>query len=236
MSEDYNTLYIDIDALFDTRYALLTYFLKESYLKENFQRYLSRVVDELDPVSKVDLARCYKVRDKRLIEKRFTTLVSDFIKDFIYKNRINSVNGPESRIPKIVINVYPYNLDAFEISELVEYLEELTEGKCDIDTVDLDIERLTPSLVKSSYSIMIKYDYVEWLEHYSKNEVFKNITAASVTLLVPALYLVNLPNIEQAKEFQRNKTTPFKEVEKLVSPLINLQFMPVEFFSTMKAS
>lgn len=236
MSAEFNTLYIDIDALFDTRYALLTYLLKESYLKENFTRYKERVADELDPVSKIDLARCYVHRDKRLIEKRFVTLVSDFIKDFIYKNRVNSVNGPESRIPKIVVNVYPYKLDVFEISELVEYLEELTEGKCDIDTVNFDIERLTPSLVKSSYSIMIKYEYVQWLEHYSKNEVFKKITAAGVTLLVPALYLVELPNIEQAKEFQRNKTTPFKEVEKLVSPIINLQYMPVEFFSSINAS
>lgn len=229
--DEFNSLYIDLDALFDTRLSLLTYIYDKAFLKNYFNKYNMRIEDRFEYITKEDFSNCYISRDKRLINKKFVTNALDFIIDFINKNKINMMNGPETRLPKLVVNLYPYQLDPFDKTELIDYLIEMTEGRADIDLIEKSYKELRPEYVKSNFSIVIKYEYKNWLEHFSENEVFKKVTMPNISLLVPALYLVKLPDVTQTKEFVRTKTTPFKETEKLVAPIIGMSFLPIEFFN-----
>ena len=151
--------------------------------------------------------------------------MSEFIKDFSTNTLKLLIATPFHYKPKILLNIYPYELSEEDIVILIESLISISNGLADIEVIDMPYEDITPKYVKSHLSIMILYDYSSWLEIHSTNKNFEKITCPEVALIGPRLYFKD--NIEASE------LDPFSSMEILISPLIGLQLLPIEYFSSI---
>jgi hypothetical protein len=229
--DEYNTIYTTLDSILDTRYALLELLFTEEAMAVINETYHDRMVDLFQPLTVEEFKKIYAARDKNLLTNAKVTHVVDFVNDYITKANINQVNGPEHRVVKLAVNIHPYELNPLEISNIISTLEHVTNHNCDVELIDLPIDKLTPMHCKSRYSTMIMYEWIEWIEYFSKNEAFKKITLPEVALLVPGIYSVREPNFSELEECKKTNSNPFRDMEKMISVLVSIKFVKPELFA-----
>lgn len=226
-----SALLIELDCLLDTRLTTL-YSFGESVMQKAFgERYYTRNQDVFPGVDDTEFKSRYQGRTKRSLEGAMATGMVAFVIEFVRETLLQNSRTPHHLAPKLVINTYPYVLDSEEIENIVATFVTLTEQQCDVEVTYLSIADLTPRYVKRNFSIVVMYEYYKWLEFYSENEVFKTTTCPEVSLIGPALYFKNLPTPAEVRKSQIEKITPFRAMELLAGPIINLVLMPVERFS-----
>lgn len=216
---------IELDALLDTRLATIASMgddMLESVLKSNYHQ---RLMDYFPGIDNEMFLQRYANRDKAILENALITPMGQMLKEFTYSTLKQMINTPYHYQPKIMLNVHPYKLTEAEITVLIEMIINLTNGKADVQVVDVGYEDITPSYVKKHISIMAIYDCYSWLEIHSQNEKFKRVTCPEVTLLGPAIYF------KKPERQPDNTLEAFEAMQTLASPLIGLRLLPVENFS-----
>ena len=224
---EYSTILIELDALLDTRLALLAS-LGDTYLDHALSNdyYHNRISDKFGDLSIERFYELYGKRDKSILKEAFITPMGVLLKEFAFSTLKQILNTPYHYQPKILLNIYPYDLNEDEIEIIIRALINVTLNKADIQVINTPYEDITPSYVKKHISSMILYNCYKWIETHSENGKFKKTICPEVCLLGPAIYFKsyhsNNPN-EALKSFEAMQT--------LMEPLINLRLIPVENFS-----
>lgn len=225
-----STLFVEFDALFDTRAGIL-YSYGEQAVTDNINNsYFTRMIDKFKNIDYKDFQDRYSKRDKLTIRNSMTTPILYMISDFVESTMVNSIHSPDKMEPKIIINTYPYELVDSELLMIKELLTSYTKGYSEISFVFMPVENITPMYVRDRLSIMILYDYPAWLEAHSKTEALSKVTAPSVTLIGPEL-IYKEPDNAIVKLADRNKLNIFRSMEDYTSPFINLKLLPIHMFS-----
>lgn len=220
-----STIFIELDALLDTRLGVLTS-MGEDVLKTVLETdYLHRFIDRFKGIDNIEFERLYKARNKNVLRYTIVTPMSKFLREFAEKTIAQIKSTPFHYKPKIILNVYPYELSPEEEVIMIATVRAITKELADIELVKMSYEEITPSYVKRNVAIMILYDYATWLETQSTNENFKKITCPEVGLLAPRIYF------KMPEHPPNEDDDPFKAMETLASPLIKLHLMPIENFS-----
>lgn len=225
MSIEYSTLFTDLDCLLDTRLATLHSFGKEAFDKTFTDEYFSRLNDIFKDIDNFEFEERYKNRNNSILEHSLSTHIRDVVIDFVKKTVSQPLEGSAYILkPKIIINTHPYSPSEDTINNIIKIFIKLTNEEADIQIVSMSINDITPKYVKDNLSILILYDYTNWLEHH--HEAFKKTTCPEVSLLGPKIFFkeVDLSKINQTID-------PFESVEFITAPFISLHLLPINMFS-----
>lgn len=226
-----SVLYIELDCLLDTRLAVL-YSFGEALLKTAFtEAYYERVQDVFPGIDRETFNQRYVQRDKRCLKNAMATAMVQFVKEFVNETLHLAASSPHQLIPKVVVNTFPYVLTEEETTTLVKAFVVLTDSLCDVQLIHEPISALTPSFVKRHYSIMVMYEYYQWIEYHCANDGFKRVTCPEVSLIGPILYFKELPSAAELRLAKEINTTPFRAFELQAGPFIQLALLPIENFS-----
>ena len=220
-----SSLMIELDCLLDTRIGVIASMGGDELKTIIATDYHNRAMDIFPGIDNDKFQEMYANRDKTILKNSMITPMGDMLKDFVHKT-INLIHtSPFHMKPKIIINLYPYQLNEDEIVNIIVSVRAKTLGLADVTAVNLSYEQLTPSYVKNNVSILVLYEYYKWLEAQSLNEAFKKVTCPEVALLGPAIFF-KIPD-KQLKQ----DDNPFKAMEELAAPFISLGLIPIKNFS-----
>lgn len=220
-----SAIFVELDTLLDTRMATLNRMGQEAVESALKAGYHSRPFDFFPGVDEAEFKRLYDARDKVTLAQALVTPICQLVREFVAKTLDNVHNSPFHYRPKIILNIHPYKLTEGEIQVFIKTFRALTLGAADIEAVDMSYEQISPLYVKTNLSVMVLYQYDQWLEVHSQSEAFKKVTAPDVSLLAPAIYF------KKPEKKPKPDDDPFAAMQQLAAPFIGLALMPIENFS-----
>lgn len=220
-------IFIDMDALFDTRLATLDNLdpLLAAHCLEN--GYFTREEDSFEFCKFELFKQLYDQRDNDILAKSTITNVRSIIVDFV-KDCIIKFKGKVT--PNVYINVYPYKISASACGDLLKPLYKMTNGNANIHLVNMTPSELTTDVCKKNLSFVIKYNFMDWLLSLGEQkDIIKN-PMNEVTLIAPRLYQSGKPK-DLDEQLSRNEMPPYKCAEVFFAPYISLELLVPELFS-----
>lgn len=187
--------------------------------------YYHRPIDRFPGIDNDEFQRRYKERNKSILKSAITTSVGHMVEEYVRKTHQNTVNSPFHYDPKVIVNVYPYELTESEEVVIVKSIKAMTKGLADVQLVRMSPSQITPSYLKQEVSMVVMYEYDKWLEAQTVLKNFEKHTCPQVTLIAPA---ISFKTPDKSTKFT---TDPFVEMERLVRPFIGLVLMDIELFS-----
>lgn len=232
--ESKNGIYFDLDCLYDTRLASLSLIDERLMLQAIKSGYYSRVQDNFDYVDKGVFRDLYSKRDKDFLDIAYLTKMPMIIGNFLSDAAARVLNTPYSGNINIVVNIYPYKLQSHEIKKYLLPVQLLNNGLANITAINRSPKDLSLQYCREMFSLMIMYDYEEWLEEQTKNDGFKNTPIPEVTLFVPELYFSKkIVTDEDIRQAMKTSVHPFRYIENTAKFLIDLNMINIEYYNAV---
>lgn len=222
-----STLLIEIDALLDTRLATIASLGDDVLAAAYTPLYHQRICDRWSGVNPSVWQGKYDKRGRSILKEALLTPMGQFLNEFTFCTLKQIINTPFHYQPKILLNVYPYQLTEDEINILIQSVMALTDRKADVQAMNVSYEQITPAYVKKHINIMVMYEYYKWLEIHALNGKLKKITCPEVALVGPAIFFKPVDSSKSSEEL----VEALDAIQQLTAPLIGLQLLPIENFS-----
>ena len=223
-------VYVELDALHDTRYGMIVHTAPWLISKLNFEEYSSRVMDTwIDKIGFIGFKEHWDKRDSGVLKQSPPcALLYELIRELETKCITISLGSPIKK-PNLTINTFPYTFTKKEKSQylvlLDEYYGQFTES---IDIIYLDINEVTPTFLGTGYEAAFMYNWREWLGIHIID--LKTNPIPSFVLNGPALLDINSA-VEVADQMIEDKINPFEESKVYLASLITLDLFDVGLFS-----
>lgn len=240
-------LYVSLDSLLDTRFAILTKMLGPKIVNIPHDVYVNRIREEFPGVDKAEFARLYASRDSSIVKKSVVTNVLKIIKDFSSKAELEISKGARVDSAIVNINIWPYDLNRAECDAIVAAVKHYIEGPAEVSVINLSPDQLSASFCKQTYSSMVMYDFNEWMDaqfnpvkllgpvntvvsHYNLMRVHAEVAMPNVDLLVPSLLRGAEISDEKIAEEVKAGMHPFRGLEIDAQALIRLRVIDTKHF------
>lgn len=227
-SPELAAMLVELDCILDTRLGTIGKFGKEEYLGALTHGYFSRTSDHFFGIDPETYQRLYRERDAVTLSMSNITHIVSVVKDFVKRVNTISATAPVIRVPRIDVNLYPYNPPQRVKDMIEESLRVLLEERVDIGFVRYSPDDLHHDLVSLNYDHLIMYDVGAWVTAQAHN--WKKIGKAhpNVTLFMPIL--CHAKNIADVPD---DVPVMAEQVDRALTPLINIMQIPVVFFSSV---
>lgn len=225
-------IYVDIDALLDVRLSIVASI--DPVIASDLaiaNSYIKRTTDVFDGIDAETYSKAYAKRNAENLSKAMMTECVAFLGGLVKDVYTQAMTGPHYDKVVVVLNTAPYQLDRETSSELGIALSTWMCGFAEVEVVHIPVEHLTPIHCKAEYSVMIKYEYDEWMSYHTVG--FASCSLYDIILYAPALYTKE-PGADDFKEAEKYFGSVFSATEKLAAPLIKLQLLPAEVFSIVQ--
>lgn len=222
---------VDLDALFDTRLAILDMLdpLLAVHALEN--GYLDREDDNFKYCPLELFNQLYAKRNNDILGRSLMTQVKGIIIDYVKDGNEKLNTKKTGAFINVYINVWPYKIDEDAAGEILLPLHKAVDGKANIHLINIKPEELTPEVCKKNFSYIIKYDFIEWLTILAKNGSILKTPMKEITLVAPRLYPSGKPSDVQIDEEFRDSMEPHQCTEFFFAPYINLELYVARLFS-----
>lgn len=229
--ETKNGLYLDLDSLYDTRLATLESIDPRLAKTAIANGYYKRDEDVFPHVDKKTFRELYDQRGEDLLETAMVTNVLSILSTFIKDSIRRVCETPSKGEINVFLNVYPYQIDKTTAHAMLKPLSKLTAGSANVHILNLKPEHLTLRYCRDNFSLMVMYDFEQWLEIHTRNDAFRNTPIPDITLFVPELYLTPVkPTQEELREVVRQGSHPFRSVERMAKHMVGLSMIEIEHY------
>ncbi len=219
------TILVDIDAIFDTRAGTIAKISKDKMTAALRGDYFSRKSDHFSDVDSQEFFKLYRERDIVTLSLSMITHVVTLLKDFVARVNITSESAPIKKVPKIDINIHPYKIPESVISMIIKALKVTIDDNVDVDWVDYPPEDLHYDLLKHTYDHAIMYSVGPLIEAQAEDWEKRNKGIPELTVFTPLLC-----HSENKAEVPDDMLMAAEEVEKMLSPVLNVMQLPIQFF------
>lgn len=229
--ETKNGLYLDLDCLYDTRLATLE-LLDERLAKIAIaEGYYKRTRDAFPFVDQKTFAEIYARRDTETLSKAMMTKALDVLANFT-KDSVRRVGEtPYQSEINVFLNVYPYAIDKPTAQAMLEPLAKLTGHVANINLLNLPIEKISLKFCRENLSLMMLYEFEQWLEFNTKNDMFRSYPVPDVCLFVPELFLTDKEiSDDDIRMMVQQGAHPFRAVERMAKNLIDLTMLDIDYY------
>lgn len=237
MKKHNTTFFVHVDCLLDTRLALLNIMDPEvTFEILSDKSYFNRETDDWEKLTKgriknKDFKERYDARTKELLKNSKLSAFIAYLKDFIIDAEEIFTVDSTAGIPKIMLNMYPYN-DLTEI-EIIAFKEAI-EISCSCTMTEVEVcyynpYQLTPAKIKNDCEFFYIYNFEEWKNLHLESIGRKEMMGVYVT--TPRLFIKEAPPDEYLEIDEGCKMTPWKAAEMCMLPFMNLNMIPVKYFS-----
>lgn len=226
-------IYVDLDALLDTRLGTLAYLKNEYAVNALSNDYMTRDRDEFKDVSYEVFKKAYEKRDIDTLKLSTFTNVFTLLQSCIKSTFETAATNSNIKPIQVQVNVYPYKLDEEEMSEISIAVWSRLKEMVDVNVVNINDVFLTPAYCKDQYSMMIRYDYQSWLKIHHDSHAFDKVKMPTVSIVAPAIYQ-SRPSVEELEELQKQSIHPFDATEFSLAPFFTLRLVDISVFSINK--
>tara|TARA_Y100001956_G_scaffold79456_1_gene92638 strand:+ start:671 stop:1369 length:699 start_codon:yes stop_codon:yes gene_type:complete len=220
---------VDIDALFDTRVGLVLNKFPEKYGKLDYEIYRKRISEVIFSVIGIDdWDKEWANRDiGALMQAQPTSLLLSELGRVLNAERAAVEMSAPTEVPKITLNVYPYEMSKEQMSEMARQMREVFPG------FSIDIGRwcekgLTPTTLRRSWDAWFTYDYYRWVNAQAEN--LKNRIPKFI-IYRPALLTSDMTE-EAAEQIKRDGINPFTESKKFMAEYVTVESLDASLFSS----
>lgn len=238
MSTNTNTnsigvIYVELDVLLDTRLGTIAK-INPDTAAAVLERgdYHTREEDVFEGIDTALFKEQYQQRDTTTLARSLVTEGIQLVRHLVGVLTEQTIVRPYQDGIKIVVNVYPYKLDGEEKDQIGRAIAAWMQGLAPVELVDIHPEHLTPLHCKTSYAMMLVYDYDSWMSLHAA--AFEQVRLNEITMFVPALYFGKKPTAEELEQTVKEAAHPMRAIEMLASPLIDLKLIDVKFFSILQ--
>lgn len=228
---DTENIYLDLDTILDTRLGTLAKLGEEHPIRAlNSGKYHKRLLDEFEGISVHEFREAYAKRDIETLKLSVLTNMTFFLRRLIKDSLMSAIM--QQRVEKMcfTVNVYPYDFSDPDLVEmLIGCIRFHTYSTSNVQIVSIPDEELTPEFVAKHYQIMIRYDWVNWVDKHK--EFFEQRGIPGVTVVVPELFYDAIPTPDDIDRLNLKKQNPFTMAETATAALFRLKHMPVSLFS-----
>lgn len=224
-------VYVDLDSLFDTRFAVLEQVDPVLALHNLKNGWNTRVQDVFEGIDKKLFDELYKTRDNSVLAMAPATQIIDAVKTWVTK-ALETINGsPNGDKVVIFVNVWPYNITKVHAREIGNSVHRLVGQTVDIRMINIDPEKICTKTAKAYFSAMFMYDWDYWLEANTKNASFEKQRIPDVTLYAPKVYKQGEPSKEELAMIAKSKANMFEQFEMMAGPQVGIEFIDIAFYS-----
>lgn len=231
----FNTLFVGLDALFDTRMATLWTFGEPILQRALTAGYYTRVHDRFPGLSEAEYFSKYAARDNQILESAAAaalfTPVLNLITSFVATVNSQNQHSPTPAPPRILVATHPYSPSEELGRGIVRGLVEHTAGKADIGLTPIQPEELTPRFVRDELSLLILYDYLDWAEYHCETKAFLHTNCPDVGLIVPRVWPKLYQKPVTPPTIKADGPDPFSALEQALEIFIKVAHQPIELFS-----
>lgn len=220
-----DNIYIDFDALFDTRITLLSSINEDIAVKVFNNDYDRRTSDIFDIIPYSVFNTYYENRNKNILLYSLPTFIYKVL-ETITLDFYSNLKNKEVELQTLYVNTFPYTfnqeeLDRFKIT-FENYIKNVT-----VEFISHNDYDLTPAIL-DSYKIgnIVKYNGIDWLEQQNRLLNIVDNPMLNKNLYVPALINFKL-NTKITKEI-------FKTISKSLGIFINVHFTDIIYWNMIK--
>lgn len=232
-SKHHDMIYVSLDVLLDTRLGTLAKINNELAYEVLQNKYHQRMIDIFPDISAEAFKELYAKRDVETLKLSFPTGIVHVLNDLLKNVTLKGTEDLYSIGPKVVVNIFPYQLNNDEKEAIKYAIDDWLTVKCPIDIIDRDLKVLHPSYFKKDFVAMFFYEYNEWLNLHAKAFKEEKNRLPEISLFAPRIYFNAIPSKEDEQEIE--KVMPvFKAHEWFAGQLVGLQLMDVKHFSLLE--
>lgn len=226
-------VYVDLDSIFDTRFAVLEQVDPLLALKNLKNGWNTRTNDVFEGIDKKLFDELYQTRDNSVLAIAPRTMMMDAVKTWVLKALATIQGSPNGDSVEVFINVWPYTIDRAHARSIGDSIMEILGNQVTIHMINVPLDKLCTRTMRRYFSAVFMYDYDIWLEGATKAGYFEQMRMPDVSLYGPKLYKNNPPSQEQEREMLNAKMDVFAHFEVTAGPQVALEFIDPAFFSCM---
>lgn len=217
----------------DTRMGTIV----KHYSKDDFYRilksgYHEREFDKFPGIDYEEFQSHYRARDRITLRHSIRTIILEAINDFVRETIKNNINTPFIQEPRVIVNCHPYKLVLEEKRLIANVIRSLVHNAADVILVDVPYSEMTPSYLKEEeVSLLVIYDYDQWLESQSVNGNFAKKACPEIGMFAPAIYKKEMLSEEDLRIQASLSEPPFVYLGKTIQPFVKAAFLPAAMFS-----
>ena len=221
-----NNLLIDLDSILDTRLPILYSIdkdLTEQILKDN--SYKTRVTNSFNYISSTVFKELYKLRNKQVLATPIPTPITDLITEYTLETKTLLIDSKSDDELVVYVNIYPYNLNKKEIEIVTTRFKEMLPSFSKVEVINRRVQDISIDFLIDNINVFIHYSGIEWFKYHMDVGELSKRNLPNVMLIVPKLLDYTIPK-NKAEEY-------FKEMKESSKVFIDLNFLPVKYFSLM---
>lgn len=234
MSQNKQIVYVELDALLDTRLATVAKIDSDAAVTlVTGEEYFERQIDDFEALTGIDVQtfrEAYKARDIVTLQASRRTQAPQLLHELITKLEMAESTTPYVEGLEVEVNVWPYELDNDEVDVLISAVMAFSGVETLVRAVRIQPADLTPKLIKDYYSGMIMYNFREWFELQLRN--FNAVKIPDLPILAPAIWYEKIPVPDDyLSEGVKPNINPFRLCEVGLYDVFQLNLLPAEVFS-----
>ncbi len=230
---------IELDALLDTRIAVVSQLSPEAAIDLLNSDYRVRPSDEIglftDHITTEQFQEAYKKRDATVLPISRPTAIMFAVNQIVRKleREMYTLKDKVESI-EVEVNVYPYVLPQNVMDEIAINVMTMVGCVTPVRSVFYPPFHLTPTVIaRGEYSALVLYNLQDWINGALVQEIDPANCCPTVTLFAPALLktIEGVPTNAELTDAQGVFTDPFLAHSRMFAQIIGLDFWPVDFFS-----
>ena len=230
------TLYVEFDALLDTRLGTLSLHYPEVFERcVKSDSYYLRDEDDFTQwggPNREDFRALYDRRDMDVAQASILTAMP-----FVVKNLMGILERDFEETPYIkevgmVINTYPYMFEEWEREELAKIM--MIHGGLNVvpQVVRWPYSQLTPDVIAASYKGLIMYDFRYWL---AEHQPLAPLKLHDISFIAPGLIHGKRPTAEDLREGGlKESCNPHVLTAHALREFLFLEPLPLVMFSSYR--
>lgn len=227
------TIYVDLDALLDTRLGTLIQIDENEAISILNNGYHERISDDWSKlgssINQDEYDRRYRNRDIETLKASRCTNAIPMIIELTKSLSESAIYTPFVTSVGIEVNLYPYKLTGEEIKTMESVVRHYLSVETKVTTVRFSPEQLTPEIINIRYDGLIMYDFNAWFG--AQVEKLKDKQLPTVTIMAPALYANKVPSKEEITFEEIGEISPFASLEMVLCEFIDLHLLDATYFS-----
>lgn len=237
MNKEKGVIYVDIESLLDIRQGILHKLVEEEKLVEylNSDEYNLRDIDEFSIVNMDDYRRLYNEKPVDILKYSTITYIINVLNSKVVNLEKRNGYYGEKRLPEVLLNIYPFNLDKATIELIQNALFIKLNKKTYVEIISISNKDLSPFFIKNSSMVTcLIYNFQEWISAHADS--LREVKLLDTVLYFPSIYY----NKGTKEDIQYIKNLGFKDifsyVEFLIAEYAIINFLPTVFYSNIMTS
>lgn len=226
------TILVPLDVILDTRIATVALMDEDKAVEILKNGYHKRRSDFFKGIDKKEFDERYKRRNEETLSRAQCTNIIYVLRDMVKLLIHQAMTTPYHNKVKLVINLYPYQLNKDTADIILAAISKWMIDLCEIESIYIRDEDLTPDFIKGRYDILFMYHYAHWLEQNTEN--FKKTSINDCNLYVPAISFETDLTDEMINKIKKESMHPLDAIKLLAAPFINIEPIDVSAFSVME--